>query len=287
MLTLHRVRRQDGFTLIELLVVIAIIGILIGMLLPAVQKVRDSAARADCSNNLKQFGLAFQNHHDSYGYFPCGGQGWPNPPNYIKAGQPAIGRQQLSGWGFQVLPFIDQVPLWKSGARTAVGTPVKTFFCMARRGPETVTYSDRNYGIKGPVEHALCDYAASNSENTGVVRQRSHPAVRIAMITDGTSQTLMVADKRLGRQRLGQAQPDDNEGYTAGWDWDTIRSSHYQPQQDGPTNTIADFGSAHIGGFNAVYADGSVHKISYAIQLSVFRHLCDISDGRVLTGDEY
>jgi prepilin-type N-terminal cleavage/methylation domain-containing protein len=107
-------RRRLGFTLIELLVVIAIIGVLIALLLPAVQKVREAANRTQCANNLKQIGLAIHNFHDTYGAFPNQGNQWWNGISFDGSGTPQNYRYQTAGWGFQILPFIEQDALYKT-----------------------------------------------------------------------------------------------------------------------------------------------------------------------------
>jgi prepilin-type processing-associated H-X9-DG protein len=280
--------------LVELLVVIAIIGALIGLLLPAVQKVREAAARMQCANNLKQIGLAFHNHHDSYRFFPAGGLDWSTPPTYV-GGQPAAGTQQKAGWGFQILPYVEAANTWVGGQATtdvgrvlvAVGTPNKVFFCPSRRGPQTVTFSDPSYLDGAQVTHALCDYAVSNYEGTGVVTQEIPR--RIADVTDGTSNTLLAGDKRMNLIKLGQPQVADDVGYTAGWDYNTVRRTNLLPESDGSvdpdSNARRRFGSSHPGGFNAVLVDGSVHFIPYSIDPTVFQYLGDRADGQAIRLD--
>src|SRR4051794_7484495 len=99
-------RRSSAFTLIELLVVIAIIAILIALLVPAVQKVREAAARTQCINGLKQMGLAFHNHQDTFRYFPSGGLG-PGAPRTVINKAPADFTKQAWGWCYQILPYIE------------------------------------------------------------------------------------------------------------------------------------------------------------------------------------
>jgi prepilin-type processing-associated H-X9-DG protein len=234
-------------------------------------------------------------HHDELGYFPTGGWNASSPPTYID-GRPAVGQEQRAGWGFQILPYLEQSDVWLGGQATndkdraalAVSTPIKVFFCPSRRKPQTVSYAD-DYQPSltgGNTAHALCDYAASNREGTGVVRQ--YVPVTIEQVTKGTSNTLMVSEKRLNLQLLGQPNnTDDNQGYTCGWNNDTIRKVSRQPKPDfwAPSGDgLGAFGSSHPLRFNALFTDGSVRSIPYAINKNIFMTLGDINDQSPVPG---
>jgi prepilin-type processing-associated H-X9-DG protein len=279
--------------MVELLVVMAIIGVLVALLLPAVQKAREMAKSIACQNNLKQIGLAFQNHHDTLGTFPTGGWDWWTPPTYSNGltGVPLVGIQQQAGWGFQILPYVEGKDAWMAGALVAIGTVNKVFNCPSLRDPTLLTYEDQYTPPVngGQITHYLCDYAVSNLDGTGVVRQY-YPHT-MADVTDGTSQTLLAGDKRvdLAAATQGNESPDDNEGYTVGFDHDTVRSTAFPPEPDEAWTGTGDdvFGSTHTGVFNAVFVDGSVHQISYNIPATVFSYLGNISDGQVLSGADF
>jgi prepilin-type N-terminal cleavage/methylation domain-containing protein len=119
-------RLRVGFTLIELLVVIAIIGVLIALLLPAVQKVREAANRTQCANNLKQIGLAVHNFHDTYGTFPNTGGWWATGAGYDASGTPISIKYQTAGWMYQIMPFIEQDNLYKMSDIMPVGATPQT-----------------------------------------------------------------------------------------------------------------------------------------------------------------
>jgi type II secretory pathway pseudopilin PulG len=293
--------------LIELLVVIAIIGILIGLLLPAVQKVREAANRTKCQNNLKQMGLAFHNHQDSYGFCPSGGLSFGSyNRQMLPNGMPAVFDQQTWGWAYQILPFIEQDSVWrlpKGQENVIVTSPVPTFYCPSRRQPTVIPTGWYPNGA------ALMDYAgnggtrgswsspfdstnnsldgmlipSANGAPSGVTGS-NQPPVDLGKVPDGTSNTMMIAEKYLVTPFATEC--DDDQGWTDGWDNDTICfSSSSLPIQDG-TNPGGGcgliFGSAHTAAMQAVFADGSVHTIMYSIDANTWANLCNRMDGQVL-----
>ena len=133
---------SNGFTLVELLVVIAIIGILVALLLPAVQSAREAARRTQCINNLRQIGLAAINHESTHGFLPAGGWGhlWTGDPDM------GVGARQPGGWPFAIMPFIEESSAYGTWDVTAPysdqpddvkNRPVKSFICPTRRSLST------------------------------------------------------------------------------------------------------------------------------------------------------
>jgi prepilin-type N-terminal cleavage/methylation domain-containing protein len=288
---------RRAFTLVELLVVIAIIGVLIALLLPAVQKVREAANRMKCANNLKQMGLAFHLFHDSYGAFPTAGDG-VDPARVMTDANPAQGPDQTWGWAYQILPFLEQDNLWRLPDDDAVkAVPVPLYTCPSRRGPTVFLVNVS--GSVGP--RAQMDYAGNRgTDDQGrdglLIRRTVRPLVRFSIITDGTSNTLLLGERYSSPSwYYGPGGPESDDyrgGFIAGWrtaEAPLIRSGAYEPVQDRPYIGVPDyrrFGSAHPSGFNTVFADGSGRIIHYRVSLDVLMAACRRDDGEPFSLDD-
>jgi prepilin-type N-terminal cleavage/methylation domain-containing protein/prepilin-type processing-associated H-X9-DG protein len=301
--------RRAGFTLIELLVVIAIIAVLIGLLLPAVQKVREAASRIQCANKLKQIGLACHHHHDTYGVFPPASA---QSPFTVPQGQVIQGAHGTFPF---LLPYIEQEALarmyrWDRRAQGPENQPVattqlKVLQCPSAEPDRWVTAvedpDNYSYGGKG----ACGDYGGVREIDTRLVdmglvdRAADYRGVltknyltRLTDITDGASHTILVTE-HAGRPTLWRAGRPVPGTYaiSAAWVAGTITygqgSSYDGATKPGPcaincTNDREVY-SFHPGGANAVFADGSVHFLKAGIDIRVFAALATRAGGEVVT----
>lgn len=273
--------RSNAFTLIELLVVIAIFAVLMGLLLSAVQRAREAAARIKCQNNLKQIGLAFHMYHDTQGSLPPGHRS-------LTATQP----MPWSGWPLSLLPNLEQSALF-ANAQAAYRLTRNPFLNPPHTGLAMVvqTYvcpSDGNSAFPRPGERtgvvaAYTDYLSVSGRNyathDGVLFPDSH--IRFAEITDGTSNTLLAGERppssdfQFGWWYAGIGQKFSGSG-------DMILgvqevnllpvtsascgpgASRYSPGRVGSPCNLFHFWSYHPGGANFLFADGAVHFLPYS-----------------------
>jgi prepilin-type N-terminal cleavage/methylation domain-containing protein len=308
MLPPRRRVRPLGFTLIELLVVIAIIAVLIGLLLPAIQKVREAASRLQCANNLKQLGLACHNYHDAYNKLP-----------YARS----KGGENRSTWAKLILPYIEQQNVYAAFTVPIAGvnqtdgfnnlvsaTPdpqvlaaaqsqVKVFLCPTRRSPPVQCYVDPAYpNLTGlGSDYAGCNGDGTSSPSgvfTGIIGfvnggTGTTAGVRLTSVTDGLSNTIMIGEKHIPVNILGSTVSQNSQViipdgiiYQAGEDQTYVR-------RGGPGFPLAftpsdpynhQFGSYHTGVCQFVFGDGSVHAIPNSIDTTTLGYLCNISDGQ-------
>jgi len=300
---------RQGFTLIELLVVIAIIAILIGLLLPAVQKVREAAARMKCSNNLKQLALGCHNFESANGFFPAG---------ELKTYDPTADNWS---WMAVLLPYIEQENFYRTSgignrpaptltqARTVVASPVPNFWCPsdpkasqgARTDPNNYNLTDPSVGqLAGGVSNYKGNLGANwggaapgqpgwwgseprwtNPDSAGRydgcsygdgVVMGTRQRIGIRDVTDGTSNTFMIGENKVGRCCLEGWAHTDSAVSTCAIAPNARRLDGTEYSNSEWWNTYA-FSSYHTGGVQFAMTDGSVRFIQDSIDLGLYRSL--------------
>jgi prepilin-type N-terminal cleavage/methylation domain-containing protein/prepilin-type processing-associated H-X9-DG protein len=302
--------RRSGFTLIELLVVIAIIAVLIGLLLPAVQKVRDAAARLSCQNNLKQIGLGVLNYESTFNGLP------PSRTTGNVAGAPYYPYQH--SWSAALLPYIEQTASfnlynynadWNSPKNyAAVQTYLKLFNCpnTPKQPRADTTISAQPSAGDYHAVNAIKDFVGINCFGLIRITDKDDPRLvgammrdrvtRITEIGDGTSSTILVAEDA-GRPAFYDASRKvfDPAGKEGGWADPNGAFSLDGANRDGtvpgpcPMNCSnnSEMYSFHTGGANVVFADGSVHFLKDTIDLCTLAKLVTRNGGELLSANDY
>jgi prepilin-type N-terminal cleavage/methylation domain-containing protein/prepilin-type processing-associated H-X9-DG protein len=311
--------RRNAFTLIELLVVIAIIGTLVGLLLPAVQRVREAANRMSCQNNLKQIGLAFHNYHDTYRAFPPGYRA--SAPYNDGATDTAPGWS----WAAFILAYIEQDNLYRQldlyqpvQNSPAIKTVVPVYLCPSDLTPAAAFTVPDGFGktiaLAAPTSYAACvggdETGTTGPTGLGIFYRNSK--TRMSDITDGTSNTILIGERAWSNANgiwagavpggvimRGQNNPCQPVIPGAWFPAATLVQAHahlnnalFDP--DGSAG-MDDFGSRHPDGSNFLFADGSVHFLhsisgdnpdgSYTADGLIFQALATRAYGEVLPGD--
>jgi prepilin-type N-terminal cleavage/methylation domain-containing protein/prepilin-type processing-associated H-X9-DG protein len=284
-----------AFTLVELLVVIAIIGVLVALLLPAIQAAREAARRSQCSNNLKQLGLAVQMHHDAKQAYPTG--------------RNASDTRSVS-WAYYSLPYLEQNTMFRAYRKElevfddlnsqTFRTPVPTFFCPSRRGPAADRDFDNNDApTTKPGVAAGGDYAANAGESMGAEGDAYDPTetgpiftrsrINARHVTDGTSNTFCLGEKyitELVEEDETPPEPGREHAYRgdssifAGDSRETVlRGTDERFPSSVPDDDDNErFGSEHNQQAHFAFLDGSVRVISYSIDEGVYEALGNFSD---------
>jgi hypothetical protein len=294
-----------------LLVVIAIIAVLIGLLLPAVQKVREAANRIKCANNLKQLSLGMHNFHDANKCFPWGrSKGALDSPTWAVILLPYIEQQNL--WKRFTDPVIngvtygmitrgtDPVVVTHNLIRTqfrdtgAMKVSIPLFVCPARRATATVSetyhdpanYNDTSEGIAGDYAVNYGSGTSTAEGNNGAFRWNvgNDRGVRISEITDGTSNTFLIGEKHVRPEDLGLVAGDDFCIYNSKiWTWSGRKAGQSFPlaisREDLPAGQ---FGSWHIGIVQFAFCDGRVQSLSTSTSLTTLGWLAARDDGMVI-----
>lgn len=293
--------KRSAFTLIELLVVIAIIVVLIGLLLAAVQQVREAASRLSCANNLKQIGLAFAMHHNAFGILPGNG-GWDGQqtipavdgtaftpftedytapePYYWGVGDPRrLGADQTGSWGFAILPYLEQKNVYDTQTWTFA---FKLYICPSRRSAAAELVQNDIHGIYngGGWGWGKTDYAA----NAFVCPNRPGMCLTLNQFADGTSNTLLVGEKAMDRNYLHTGTWYWDEPFFLGGSDSTSRKGNFLiADQPGSFLQVREnWGSPHRSGAQFVFADGSVHSVPFATSPNIVTALMTPAGGEIV-----
>lgn len=259
-MSLRSIQIRQAFTLVELLVVLSTVGILMAMLLPAVQQVREAARRITCGNHLKQLGLALHQFESSHMTFPAGAE----------AGT-------LHSWSTQVLPFLEQEVLYQQIDRKLFWDAPENAASIRQNLPAfSCPSSWKSYegstdycGISGSSHRAT-----QNIGRNGILfpLDPAERPVAIASIIDGVSHTMVVAE--------GVAIGEDNFGF---WSCGAHCLSHDEGPINNRSGSLDEIASFHPGGANAVFADGSVHFLSETKSLDIVAALCTRANQEVVS----
>ena len=294
--------RHAGFTLIELLVVIAIIAVLIGLLLPAVQKVREAAYRTECSNHLKQIALAVHNFHNAVGIIPHNGGARPGQPVNVSTyyinpggawglGEPdASPKDQPGSWAYAILPFVEQEAVFRNKSYQSA---VPIYICPARRPAtpqpsirEDPVYPGWRFNDAGRSPWGKTDYGI----NRVMVGNRGATPVRLADVRDGTGNTLLVGERSLDVRSYNTGTWYWDEPYATGGSGGTSRvgSAVIQDHAGGSDAWFAEnWGSPHPAGCQFAFCDGSVRTVRYATPGATVSALLTHRGGENIKDDDF